>query len=245
MVEMLLKIENLSVKTHGKEVLRNISLEIKKGEVHALLGPNASGKSTLTFSIMGFPEYEITHGKILFEGKDITHLPIEEKAKLGIALAFQNPPAIKGVKLSHLLKAISKQPLDMNYFSPDNDLLEREINVGFSGGEKKLSEIMQILSLNPKLAIFDEIDAGLDIINLEKLMWIIQDKLIRSGVSLLLITHRGNILQFLEPDVAHVLLHGEIVCSSTNWRKTWRTILRYGYEKCRECKERELCPNQP
>jgi len=81
-------------------------------------------------------EYEITHGKILFEGKDITHLPIEEKAKLGIALAFQNPPAIKGVKLSHLLKTISKQPLDMNYFSPDSDLLEREINVGFSGGEK-------------------------------------------------------------------------------------------------------------
>jgi len=245
MVKTLLKIENLAVKTHGKEVLRNISFEIKKGEVHALLGPNASGKSTLTFSIMGFPEYEITHGKILFEGKDITHLPIEEKAKLGIALAFQNPPAIKGVKLSHLLKAISKQPLDMNYFSPDNDLLEREINVGFSGGEKKLSEIMQILSLNPKLAIFDEIDAGLDIINLEKLMWIIQDKLTRSGVSLLLITHRGNILQFLEPDVAHVLLHGEIVCSSRNWRKTWRTILRYGYEKCRECKERELCPNKP
>jgi Fe-S cluster assembly ATP-binding protein len=241
---MLLKIENLSVKTYGKEVLRNISLEIKKGEVHALLGPNASGKSTLTFSIMGFPGYEITYGKILFEGKDITHLPIEERAKLGIALAFQNPPAIKGVKLSHLLKAISKQPLNMNHFLSDNDLLEREINVGFSGGEKKLSEIIQILSLNPKLAIFDEIDAGLDVINLEKLMWIIHDKLIRSGVSLLLITHRGNILRFLEPDVAHVLLHGEIVCSSRNWRKTWKTILRYGYEKCRECKERELCPNQ-
>ena len=184
--------------------------------MHALLGPNASGKSTLTFSIMSFPEYEITYGKILFEGKDITHLPIEEKAKLGIALAFQNPPAIKGVKLSHLLKRISKQPLDMNYFSQDNDLLEREINVGFSGGEKRLSEIMQILSLNPKLAIFDEIDAGLDVINLEKLIWIIQDKLTRSGVSLLLITHRGNILQFLEPNVAHVLLHGEIVCSSRN-----------------------------
>ena len=137
MVKMLLKIENLSVKTREKEVLRNISLEIKKGEVHALLGPNASGKFTLTFSIMGFPEYEITHGKILFEGKDVTHLPIEEKAKLGITLAFQNPSAIKGVKLSHLLKTISKQPLDINYFPPDNNLLEKEINVGFSGGEKK------------------------------------------------------------------------------------------------------------
>jgi len=241
----LLRIENLSVKVHDKEVLRNINLEIKKGEVHVLLGPNASGKSTLTYSIMGFPEYEIINGKILFEGKDITQLLIEERAKLGIALAFQDPPAIKGVKLSHLLKRISKQPLDMNYFSPDNNLLEREINVGFSGGEKKLSEIMQILSLNPKLAIFDEIDAGLDVINLERLMWIIRDKLIRSGVSLLLITHRGNILQFLEPEVVHVLLQGEVVCSSRNWRKTWRTILRYGYEKCRECKKRELCPNQP
>jgi Fe-S cluster assembly ATP-binding protein len=154
---------------------------------------------------MGFPEYEITHRKILFEGKDITHLPIEEKAKLGIALAFQNPPAIKGVKLFHLLKMIFKQPLDMNYFSPDSDFLEREINVGFSG-EKKLSEIMQILSLNPKLVIFDKIDAGLDIINLEKLMWIILDKLIRSGVSLLLITHRGSILQFLEKRVEHPII---------------------------------------
>lgn len=243
MMEPLLRIENLSVKVSEKDVLKNVSLEIKKREVHALLGPNASGKSTMAYSIMGFPEYNVTQGNIFFKGKNITHLPIEERAKLGIALAFQHPPVVKGVKLSHLLNRISKQPLDLKDFPLDNSLLEREINVGFSGGERKLSEITQMVSLNPSFVIFDEIDAGLDIINLEKLMLITQDKLIRNNISLLLITHRGNILQFLEPDVAHVLLDGEIVCSSRNWRKTWKTILRYGYEKCRECKERELPSN--
>ncbi|RJS69355.1 ABC transporter ATP-binding protein [Candidatus Bathyarchaeota archaeon] len=236
----MLKVENLSVRVQGRDILKGVSLKIGKGEVHVLLGPNASGKSTFAYTLMGFPEYKVTQGKILFEGKEITHMPIEERAKLGIALAFQHPVAVKGVTLSRLLKRISKQPLDLNGFPLDKSLLDREINVGFSGGERKLSEILQIISLNPVFVILDEFDAGLDIVNLEKLTLIIQDKLLRNGVSLLLITHRGNILQFLEPDVAHVMLEGEMVCSSRNWRKTWRTILRYGYERCRECKERGL-----
>ncbi len=239
----MFKIKNLSVKANRKNILKDISLKIREGEVHALLGPNASGKSTLAYAIMGFPEYQVVQGEMEFKGKDITHLPIEERAKLGIALAFQHPPAVKGVKLSLLLERISKQSLNLKDFSLDSNLLQREINVGFSGGERKLSEIVQIVSLNPAFVIFDEIDAELDLMNLEKLMSIIQDRLIHNDVSLLLITHRGNILQFLEPDVAHVLLDGEIVCSSRDWRKTWRTILRYGYEKCRECEARQLPSN--
>jgi len=133
--------------------------------------------------------------------------------------------------------------MNLEDFPFGNGLLEREINVGFSGGERKFSEIIQIISLNPKFVIFDEIDAGLDIVNLERLMSIIQEKLINNGIFLLLITHRGNVLQFLEPDVAHVMLDGEIVCTSKDWRRHWKTILRYGYEKCRECKGSELPSN--
>ncbi|MEA2090335.1 MAG: ABC transporter ATP-binding protein [Thermoproteota archaeon] len=234
----MLKMENLSVKVHGKDILQKISLEIKNAEVHALLGPNASGKSTLAYAVMGFPEYNITEGTVCFKGRDITDLPMEERVKLGIALAFQHPPAIKGVTLSKLLEKISKQTLNIKKFSITPNLLEREINVGFSGGERKLSEIIQIISLNPSFAIFDELDAGLDIVNLKRLTSVIQDKLLSNDVSILMITHRGNILHFLEPDVVHIMLDGEIVCSSEDWRKVWRTITRYGYEKCKECKFR-------
>jgi len=143
---------------------------------------------------------------------------------------------IKGVKLSELLEKISKQKIKIEDFPVESNLLKRQINVGFSGGERKLSEIMQIISLNSKFVIFDELDAGLDIKNLEKLTSIIKDKMLNNGVSILLITHRGNILRFLKPDVVHVMLNKEIICSSENWRKIWKTIMRYGYEKCRNCK---------
>ncbi|MCK4320316.1 ABC transporter ATP-binding protein [Candidatus Bathyarchaeota archaeon] len=232
----MLKIENLSVDVHGKDILRRISLEIKKGELHALLGPNASGKSTLAYAVMGFPEYNITEGRMYFKGKDITGLSIEERVNLGITLAFQHPPTIKGVKLSKLLEKISKRTVDVKQFPVTSDLLEREINVGFSGGERKLSEIIQIISLNPSFVVFDELDAGLDIENLERLTSVVKDKLLNNDVSILLITHRGNVLRFLRPDIAHVMLDGEIVCSSQDWRKIWKTIVRYGYEKCKECK---------
>ena len=233
----MLKIESLSVKVREKNILEKVNLKIENREIHALLGPNASGKSTLAYAIMGFPEYEVTSGKIWFEGKDVTNLPIEERAKLGTALAFQNPPSIKGVTLSALLKTISKQTFNLKDFPMSFlEILEREINVGFSGGERKFSELLQIISLKPSFVIFDEFDAGLVIINLEKLTSIIQDKLIRNNVSVLVITHRGDILQFLEPDVAHVMLKGKIVCTMDDWRKMWKTIRRYGYEKCKEGK---------
>ena len=233
----MLKIESLSVKVREKNILEKVNLKIENGEIHALLGPNASGKSTLAYAIMGFPEYKVVSGKILFEGKDITNLPIEERAKLGITLAFQNPPSIKGVTLSALLKTVSKQTFNVKDFPMSlSEILEREINVGYSGGERKFSELLQIISLKPSFVIFDEFDAGLDIINLEKLTSIIQDKLIRNNVSILVITHRGNILQFLEPDVAHVMLKGKIVCTMDDWRKMWKTIRRHGYEKCKEGK---------
>ena len=236
----MLKIENLSVRVGGKDILRKINLEIKKAEIHALLGPNASGKSTLVYTIMGFPDYQIIEGEINFKGKNIGSISIEERAKLGIALAFQHPPIIKGIKLSKLLEKISKQVINIKEFPIKSDLLSREINVGFSGGERKLSEIIQIISLNPSFVIFDELDSGLDVERLEKLAIIIKDKLLNNDVSILLITHRGSILHFLKPDFAHVIINGELVCSSRDWKDMWETIRKYGYEKCKECKEHKL-----
>jgi len=232
----MLKIKNLCVSVNNKEILRNVNVEIKRSEIQALLGPNASGKSTLASTIMGIPNCRITQGKFLFEGKNITRLLPEKRAKLGIALAFQNPPSIRGVKLSNLLEKISMKKINEKEIGIDHQLLERDINIGFSGGEKKLSEIIQIFSLNPKLVILDEIDSGLDIKRLEKLTTLIRDKLLNKHASILLITHRGDILRFLEPDAVNVMLNGEIVCKSKDWRKIWKTIMRYGYEKCRECK---------
>jgi len=231
----MLKINNLSVETNGRKILKEVSLEIKKGEIHALLGPNASGKTTLAHTIMGFPNYKIVSGEIFFQGKNIANWPIEKRAKAGIALAFQHPPVVKGVTLSQLLEKTSQRLVETKEFIADSQLLSREVNVGFSGGERKISEIMQIVGLNPKLVILDEIDAGLDLKNLGKLVTVIKDKLLKNGVSVLLITHRGEILKFLEPNITQVMLKGKIICSSNNWRKVWRTINKFSYEKCKQC----------
>ena len=236
----MLKIENLSVRVDGKDILRKINLEIKKAEIHALLGPNASGKSTLVYTLMGFPDYKIMEGEIDFKGKNIGNLSIEERAKLGIAVVFQHPPIIKGIKLSKLLEKISKKGINMKGFPIKSDLLSREINVGFSGGERKLSEIIQIISLSPSLVIFDELDSGLDVEMLKKLASIIKNKFLHGKVSILLITHRGSILRFLKPDFAHIIINGELVCSSKDWKDLWGTIKEYGYEKCKECEKHKL-----
>ena len=229
----MLKIDNLSVKVNGKNILKKINLKINNGEIHALLGPNASGKSSLVYTTMGFPDYNVTDGKIIFNGKDITDLEIEERVKLGMTSVFQHPPSIKGLKLSKLLDKISKKNIELKEL---NNLLEREINVGFSGGERKLSEIMQVISLDPSFVVFDELDAGLDVENLERLTSLIKSEL--DNKSILLITHRGRILRFLKPGIAHVMIDGKIVCSSKDWKKIWKTIEVYGYEKCKECELR-------
>ena len=238
MVKVLLKIEKLKVKANEKEILKGINFQIKEGEVLALLGPNASGKSTLCQTILGNPKYKITQGKIFLNGKEITKFSPEKRAKLGLALVWQSPPRIKGVKLSELLKKISQPPtknLVGGEIGEGKDLLEREVNVDFSGGEKKISELLQIIALNPRLAIFDEIDSGLDIRRLEKISKIIKKELLDKNVSLLLITHWGQILNYLKPDWTSVMLNGEIVCRERDFKKVLKIIKKYGYEKCKKC----------
>jgi len=235
MEKVLLEIEKLKVKANKKEILKGVNLQIKEGEIQTLLGPNASGKTSLANVILGNPKYNISQGKIFFGGKEITKFPPEKRVKLGMALAWQSPPAIKGVKLSQLLKKISKVTQVRPVSELGKELLEREINLDFSGGEKKISEVLQVLALNPKLVIFDEIDSGLDIKRLELCAKIIKKELIDKKVSVLFITHWGQILQFLKPDLTNVMLGGKIICKSPDYKKVLMVIKKYGYEKCKRC----------
>ena len=233
MPETLLKIEKLKVKANQKEILKGVNLPIREGEIQVLLGPNASGKSSLAQTILGNPKYKVIKGKIFFEGKEITKLSPEKRVRLGITMAWQSPPAIKGVKLSQLLEKISKQKIEIK---EAKSLLEREVNLDFSGGEKRISELLQVLALNPKLVIFDEIDSGLDIKRLERVAKIIKKELIDKNASVLLITHWGQILDYLKPYFTNVMVDGKIICQEKNSKKVLKVIKKYGYEKCKKCK---------
>ena len=229
----MLKIKDLCVEADEKKILNNVSLEIKKGTFHVLLGPNGSGKTTLAKTIMGLDHHKLKKGQIIFGQEDITKLKPEERAKLGIALTFQHPPAIKGVKLSEFLNRISKTDAYKKYLT--TDLLERQVNVGFSGGELKHSELAQVFATEPKFIIFDEVDSGIDMKRLETITKMIKEW-ISPDNSALVITHNPRVIELLKPDIIDILLDGKITCSTNNWNEIYCTITKYGYEKCKECK---------
>jgi len=230
--ESMLKVELDKVEVNGKIILKGIRLEIKEGEIHALIGPNACGKTTLAKVIMGIGNYRIK-GKILFNDIDLRKLAPEKRCKLGIALAFQNPPVIKGITLKDILERIN--PNFKVKLGILGNILERELNLKFSGGEKKISELIQVLALNPKFLMLDEIDSGIDVEKLKLIVKLIKNWKNKQN-SILLITHYCSILKLLNPDYVHVMLNGSIVCSSKNWKKVWMVIKKYGYEKCKKCK---------
>jgi len=236
LVDNILEIQNLSVEVSGKRILNKVNLQIPEGEVHVLFGPNGSGKSSLIMALLGFPSYKIVEGKIIFKGKDITNLPTNERVKMGISVAFQNPPAIRGVKLGEVLNHLIPDKNKMNdllnkvKFTPN--FLERDINLGFSGGEIKKSEILQVLAQNGDLLILDEPDSGVDVENLRVLGEVINE-LLRDR-SALIITHLGVILRYVNTDRAHVLLNGTIVCSGPPV-KILGQILNEGYVWCMKC----------
>ena len=230
----LLEVKNLTVEVQGKKIIEGVGFKIDTGKVLAILGPNASGKSTLAKAIMGIPGYAIKEGSIIFRGKKIEKVVLEKRVKEGMALVFQNPPALPGVKLSKLLDLISKK--ETEYEKNHFNLLERDVNVNFSGGEKKVSELLQVLALNPKLLILDEIDSGLDIKKREEVVGIIKEK-VRKGMSVLLITHQGEILEQINPDETLVLINGKVGCESRDWKKVLETIKKNDYAKCKKCKK--------
>jgi len=172
MGDVALSIEQLKVEVEGREILHNVSLEMKLGETHVLFGPNGSGKTTLLMAIMGFPKYRITKGKIIFKGQDITTLPLDERARLGIGMSFQRPPVVRGVKMRDMVAACLRgreQEESISQLAEKADLadfLDREINYGFSGGEIKRSELMQLLAQRPTLTLIDEPESGVDLVNI-------------------------------------------------------------------------------
>lgn len=227
----MLEIKNLHVAVNGTEILKGINLNIKAGEVHAIMGPNGSGKSTLSNVVAGRSEYEITSGSIQYQGKDLLSMEAEERAAQGLFLAFQYPVEIPGVNNLYFLRTAfnsiqrqqGKPELDVVDFMQfvksklslvkmDEKFLKRSLNEGFSGGEKKRNEILQMLVLEPKLAILDETDSGLDIDALQ---------MVANGVnswrdakrSILMVTHYQRLLDYIQPDYVHVLAHGKIIKS--------------------------------
>lgn len=220
-----LEIKNLHVEVEGKKILNGINLELEKGKVVALMGPNGSGKSTLANVLMGHPKYKITKGKIFFLGKDLSKLSPDKRANLGLFLSFQNPQEIDGVKVFNFLKqsynSTNKKQLMTFQFQDlldekaellkiDQNFLERYVNKGFSGGEKKKLEILQLLTLNPKMAILDETDSGLDIDALKTVSKGIK-KFLNKEKSVLIITHHQKILNYINPDQVAVIKKGQIV----------------------------------
>ncbi|PJI08712.1 MULTISPECIES: Fe-S cluster assembly ATPase SufC [Clostridium] len=225
MGEKLLQINNIHAEADGKEILKGLNLTVGKGEIHVVMGPNGAGKSTLMNVIMGHPRYKITDGNINFEGEDITDLKTDERARKGIFLSFQSPEEVAGITVGDLLRSARTQatgkPIKfmafrkelkekMSLLEMNEKYSERDLNVGFSGGEKKKNEILQMLMLNPKLAILDETDSGLDV-DAVKIVSKGISKFKNENNSLLIITHNSKILESLKPDFVHVLLDGKIV----------------------------------
>jgi len=249
----VLRIEGLQVKIGDREVLGQINLEIKPGETHILFGPNGSGKTSLLMTIMGYPQYKVTAGKIFFKDVDITGLPVDERAKLGIGMSFQRPPTIHGLKTRQMVEIcgngkaeVEKLARKLNF----TDLLERDINAGFSGGEIKRSELLQLMAQNPDLLLFDEPESGVDLENISLIGNAISSLLqrdVKAGPDKpilqlrkertkmgLIITHTGFILDYVTADRGHVLYDGVLSCKS-NPQEIFKCIKDCGYEECVRC----------
>lgn len=224
--EQLLKVETLHVSVGDKEILHGVDLTVGRDEIHVLMGPNGTGKSTLGYAVTGNPAYSVTEGRILFDGEDITDMPVNERAKRGIFLSFQNPLEVPGVTLSAFIRSALEQKSGsrlrlwdfkkklaetMKLLQMDASYAERDLNVGFSGGEKKKAEILQMLMLEPKLAILDETDSGLDVDAVRTVSEGVRLYRERVHGSLLIITHSTRILEALHVDAAHVMENGVIV----------------------------------
>ena len=228
MSEELLNIENLSVSVADKEILHGINLQMNQGETHVLMGPNGAGKSTLGYAIMGNPKYVVNSGEILFKGKNIVEETPDVRSKDGIFLSFQNPIEVPGITVENFIRnALEKQTgkhiriwdfkkqlkKTMEVLQMDESYAERDLNVGFSGGEKKKAEILQLLMLKPALAILDETDSGLDVDAVRTVSLGIEEYQKNQGGSLLIITHSTRILESLQVDATHVMVEGQIVAS--------------------------------
>jgi len=244
----MLTIKDLHVEVEGKEILHGINLTIEQGETHVLMGPNGSGKSTLLMTLMGFDAYVVTQGTIHFSGVNITKSPVNERAKLGLGLMFQRPPTISGLKLGKLLETIGSENetiteeviKNVAEYMQMSTFMERDLNKGFSGGEIKRSEVLQMMIQRPSLILLDEPESGVDIENIhlmgEAIAFILQKKtsFSKRKTSGLIITHTGYILDYLDADQGHVMINGEFKCHG-NPREILKLIKEKGYNECLRC----------
>ncbi len=249
----MLLIEDLQVELAGKTILKHIDLDIHPGETHVLFGPNGSGKTSLLMTIMGYPQYKVTGGKIVFKGEDITNSPIDQRARLGIGMSYQRPPTIHGLKTRQMVQFCSKADIDVEDLAKKvnfHDFLDRDINAGFSGGEIKRSELLQLMAQDADLLLFDEPESGVDMENISlvgttiakllqkdcestQMKSRLQRKRERTKMGLI-ITHTGHILDYVPVDKGQVLYEGVLSCTN-NPREILQCIGEVGYEECVRC----------
>jgi Fe-S cluster assembly ATP-binding protein len=242
----LLEIQDLAVSVDGREILHGLNLAVKPGETNVIFGPNGGGKTTLLMTIVGFPRYKVLRGKIFFKGQDITIMPVDERARLGIGISFQRPPVVRGVKTRDMVLACMHGNGDETRVDELADrahlssFLDRDINSGFSGGEIKRSEMLQLLAQEPDLVLLDEPESGVDLENIALIGQLINESLgkthpirerSRSG---LIISHTGHILDYVDAHTGYVLCGGQIICDGDP-RDILNTIKEKGYQECVIC----------
>ena len=249
----MLIIEDLRVELSNRIILQHIDLELKPGETHILFGPNGSGKTSLLMTIMGYPQYKVLSGKILFKGEDITYKSINERSRLGIGMSYQRPPTIHGLKTRQMVNLCAKGKVDEEELAGRvnfRDFLERDVNAGFSGGEIKRSELLQLMAQDPDLMLFDEPESGVDMENISLVGRTIAAMLQRNGFYSegksklqtklergkmgLIITHTGYILDYVTADKGQVLFDGKL-SSVENPREILKCVGESGYEECVRC----------
>ena len=226
MAQEILNVSQLKVGVEDKEILHGVDLSLNKGETHVLMGPNGAGKSTLGYALMGNPRYEILGGKVTFNGEDLLSKNVAERSQAGLFLSFQNPIEVPGITLGNFIRSSMEQrgkkmtyfkfkkllQEKMEFLQMDPSYMDRDLNVGFSGGEKKRNEILQLLMLEPKFALLDEIDSGLDIDALKVVSKGV-NAMRGEGFGAMIITHYQRLLNYITPDVVHVMMEGKVVLS--------------------------------
>ncbi|MBN1857296.1 MAG: ABC transporter ATP-binding protein [Dehalococcoidia bacterium] len=246
MDDVMLSVEGLRVEVGGVEILHGIDLTIRYGETAALFGPNGSGKSTLLMTLMGFPKHVVVGGSIIFKGQDVTGMSVDERARLGMGISFQRPPVVRGVKTRDMVGACLRREAsegelrDMAAAAGMEEFLDRDVNYGFSGGEIKRSELLQLLAQNPDFVLLDEPESGVDLVNIAVIGDLI-NRLLQKDVRIrershsgLIITHTGHVLDYVSARTGYVMIDGRLSCGGDP-HEILSTIKQHGYEECAQC----------